>query len=63
MQLYIRVGFSLPTQGSLFSIHAGDSAGVGYHLRVMPRPWVKIAEGPTRLIKGVGPGALVLRGT
>ena len=38
MQLYIRVGFSLPTQASFFLVCTGDSMGAGYCLRVMPRP-------------------------
>ena len=35
---YSRVGFSLPAPASFFLICAGDSAGAGYHLRVVPRP-------------------------
>ena len=37
-QLYLRVGFSLPTQVTFFLICADDSAGTGYCPHIMPRP-------------------------
>ena len=37
MQLYIGVGFSLPSQAPFFLICTGDSTGGGYCLHVMPR--------------------------
>ena len=37
MQLYLKAGFSLPTQASLFLICAGDSVGSGYRPGIMPR--------------------------
>ena len=39
--LYLKAGFSSPTQASFFLICAGDNAGMGYRLRVITRPAVK----------------------
>ena len=36
MQLYIRVGFSLPSQA--FLVCLGDSTDMCYHPRITPRP-------------------------
>ena len=37
-QLYLRAGFSLPTQASFFLICMGDSVGMDYCPCVMPKP-------------------------
>ena len=41
-QLYIRVGFSSPTQAPFFMICMGDSTDAGYHPHHMLRPANKI---------------------
>ena len=38
MQLYLRAGFSLPTQGSFLLIRQGDNTSMGYYPRIMPSP-------------------------
>ena len=38
MQIYLRTGFSSPTQASFFLIFVSDSTGAGYHQRMMPKP-------------------------
>ena len=38
MQLYLRVGFTLPNEASFLLIYVVDSADARYHPHVVPRP-------------------------
>ena len=37
MQIYLRTGFSSPTEASFFLIFMSDSTGAGHHQRMMPK--------------------------